>query len=98
MRLSVYNKQNGGFSSVLNWFPQDYQWWITGFNYHLWNPDVHKMYMIAEINFNDSTSMQVADDDKIEMFLRFKAYVELNMKKIVIISMCFLIIIVILLI
>ena len=81
MRLSVYNKQNGGFSSVLNWFPQDYQWWITGFNYHMWNPDVHKMYMITEINFNDSTSMQVADDDKIEMFLRFKAYVELNMKK-----------------
>ena len=57
---------------MLNWFPQDYQWWITGFNYHMWNPDVHKVYMIAEINFNDSTSMQAPNGVMNEMYSSFK--------------------------
>ena len=65
---------------MLNWFPQDYQWWITGFNYHMWNPDVHKMYMIAEINFNDSTSLQKANGNMQDMYLAFESSLNQNQR------------------
>ena len=78
MRMSIYNKTSGGYDSVLSWFPRDYQWWITGFNYHMLDPHVNQMYMVTEINFSDSHHLQASNGPMKTMYKDFKAAMRLS--------------------
>lgn len=32
MTLNLYENQNGSYTTLFNWYPENPQWWITGFN------------------------------------------------------------------
>ena len=85
MKLSIYNyhwlSSTQPFGNVLMWFPEDYQWWITGFNYSMSEPNHSIMYMIVEIDFSDSTSMQESNGDMSDMYYDFKYYVEKSLSE-----------------
>ena len=50
MRKQIYQK---GVQSILQWYPTEKQWWVTGFNpQHLREEvDVHKQVMIGNVTF-----------------------------------------------
>ena len=82
MKLSIYNyhwlSSTQPFESVLMWFPEDYQWWITGFNYSMSDPNHSIMYMIVEIDFSDSESMQESNGDMRDMYYYYKNTVNID--------------------
>jgi len=52
------------YKPVFNWFPDNYQWWITGFDCDPENtPSVTYTYMIAVIDFNQSKKDIVDTED-----------------------------------
>ncbi|MBR2523167.1 MAG: hypothetical protein IKE53_01860 [Clostridiales bacterium] len=62
MELSIYNVDST-ISDVINWFPYDNQWWITGFNPNQMGLDANNLWMVAKISFRNATSaMQNAGD------------------------------------
>ncbi len=69
MTLSLYNC-NYGVQSIFQWYPDEEQWWITGFNpEHLREEvDVNKQAMICRIDLSDDTGIYdalfEAKDDK----------------------------------
>ncbi len=53
MTLSLYDYYYGVFHPVFNWFSDNPQWWITGFNAnHVGQADVTKQVVIASIDFS----------------------------------------------
>jgi len=52
MTLSLYN-YGGGIENIFHWYPQNDQWWITGFNpEHVGKVDVHKQVMVGSVDFS----------------------------------------------
>ncbi|MBR6879866.1 MAG: hypothetical protein IKN14_02140 [Clostridiales bacterium] len=72
MELNLYSKDTGEFRPISNWHPNEYQWWITTFNYHEPNPRFEDLYVVAKICFGDG---DISDDsivDLEEMYYCFK--------------------------
>ena len=58
MTLSLYNC-NYGVQSILQWYPTEKQWWVTGFNPQNLREevDVHKQVMICRIDLSENVDM-----------------------------------------
>lgn len=55
MTLSLYYiRDDGEIDSIFNWVPDEYQWWITGFNanYNKKNPDNMKSICSVDFSYN----------------------------------------------
>ena len=64
MSLSLYNRDDNRYTNVFCWYPDDAQWWVTGFNAHseFTNPEPDKMVAIGSIDF--SSEVCLYDDFK----------------------------------
>ena len=47
----------GTIQSVFHWFPEDPQWWITGFDYSRQSPDPARLVTMGYIDFSGDVSM-----------------------------------------
>ena len=57
MTLSLYN-YSGGIENIFHWYPQNDQWWITGFNpEHVGKVDVHKQVMVGSVDFSENEEL-----------------------------------------
>ena len=51
--MCLCNNYGGGIENIFHWYPQNDQWWITGFNpKHVGKIDVHKQVMIGSVDFS----------------------------------------------
>ena len=57
MTLSLYDYYYGVFHPVFNWFPDNPQWWITGFNPNETYHEAEKQYMVGSVCFIDHDDM-----------------------------------------
>ena len=54
MELSIYDISSSNID-VVNWFPSENQWWITGFNKGKQGLDVNNLWMVARISFKNAS-------------------------------------------
>ena len=48
----------GGIENIFHWYPQNDQWWITGFNpEHVGKVDVHKQVMVGSVDFSENEEL-----------------------------------------
>ncbi len=71
IELNLYSKDTGEFRPISNWHPNEYQWWITTFNYHEPNPRFEDLYVVAKICFGDGDISDVKYNLE-ELYYRFK--------------------------
>lgn len=59
MSLSLYNHDDDSYTNVFCWYPNDKQWWITGFNARseFTNPEPDKMIAIGSIDFSSEACL-----------------------------------------
>ena len=51
--MCLCNNYGGGIENIFHWYPQNDQWWITGFNpKHVGKIDVHKQVMVGSVDFS----------------------------------------------
>jgi len=56
----------GGIENIFHWYPQNDQWWITGFNpKHVGKIDVHKQVMVGSIDFSGFEELYWAFEENI---------------------------------
>lgn len=59
MQLSLYcdrgTPHNPDYRNVFVWFPEEKQWWITGFNYNFNDYMVKNLHVVIRIDFSEST-------------------------------------------
>ena len=66
MQLYLYNKNDGVFDTVVQWEPNNRQWWITGFNPEKYPPVVENMVMIGSISFDNNSAMYNSFKDNLD--------------------------------
>lgn len=58
MTLSSYNYYSkDNIEHVFSWLPKEKQWWITGFNANLKNPNPNIMVSIGSVDLSSKTSI-----------------------------------------
>lgn len=61
MTLSLYNYNNkNNIETIFNWAPEKEQWWITGFNPELTEPNPEKMISVASIDLSTNKDLYYA--------------------------------------
>lgn len=72
MKLYLYNYYSSSdVDNIFCWEPNEPQWWITGFNPDLDNPNVNDMISIGVIDFEDNTQMYDALKNNANDYLIF---------------------------
>lgn len=58
MTLNLYNYySHSSIENIFCWNPKDKQWWITGFNPDMLNPNVENMVLLGSINMNNDRAL-----------------------------------------
>ena len=60
MSLCTYllpSEPNGEIQSLYKWFPDEKQWWITGFDYSKHRVNADSLVNIGYLDFSDDTEM-----------------------------------------
>lgn len=78
MELSIYDIDSSN-KDVINWFPYDNQWWITGFSPKKKGLDVRNLWMIARISFDNANLRTGGISDVSRLCTKFvEAYNQTN--------------------
>ena len=67
----LFRSSSSDVDNIFCWEPNEPQWWITGFNPDLDNPNVNDMISIGVIDFEDNTQMYDALKNNANDYLIF---------------------------